>query len=356
VEEEKKERIFLPYARVLVVDDVPTNLAVARALFKPYGMTVETANSGREAIELIKESSGKYDAVFMDYMMPEMDGMETTRIIREEMIGDYPKRLPVIALTANALPGNEELLLQNGFNAFMTKPIKTALLNEVLLKWVRDEEKEKTWTGQAASAGDVDMANPQPLPDSTGIGGIDGVDIAAGTTQFGGEANYLEIIKIFIANTPKLLKSIREIPAAVATASEALKNYTITVHGLKGSCYGICANEVGRKAAELEQAAKAGDLDKIIEQNEPFIEAAEDLVEKLNSLFVKDENKPEKETLDKTVLEKLLEAAKTYNINGMESALTELDGYSYTTGTEILDKLREAVYGYEYKEVVKLLE
>ena len=115
-------RLKLPYARVLIVDDVQTNLDVARGMLKPYEMQVDCVTSGQKAIDAIREASLRYNAIFMDHMMPEMDGIEATKRIRE--IGtEYAKTIPVIALTANAVIGSEEMFLQNGFQPFLSKPI-----------------------------------------------------------------------------------------------------------------------------------------------------------------------------------------------------------------------------------------
>ncbi|MDR0564751.1 MAG: response regulator [Azoarcus sp.] len=135
-------RIPLPYARVLVVDDVPINLDVARGLLRHYGMKVDCVDSGIEAIARIREEKIHYDAIFMDHMMPEIDGIEATRIIREEIGTDYAKNIPIIALTANAIVGNENMFLSKGFQAFLSKPIDIRALDATLDHWVRDKTKE----------------------------------------------------------------------------------------------------------------------------------------------------------------------------------------------------------------------
>ncbi|MDR1496484.1 MAG: response regulator, partial [Clostridiales Family XIII bacterium] len=112
---QKMLRAWIPYARVLVVDDVPTNLDVARGMMKPYGMTIDCVTSGQAAIDRIRGDDVQYDAIFMDHMMPEMDGIEATRIIREKIGTDYAKNVPVVALTANAVVGTEQVFLANGF-------------------------------------------------------------------------------------------------------------------------------------------------------------------------------------------------------------------------------------------------
>jgi CheY-like chemotaxis protein len=127
-------REYMPYGKVLVVDDVETNLYVANGLLAPYGLMVETVKSGFEAVEKIKDGA-VYDIIFMDHFMPKMDGMVTTKKIRE--LG-YTQ--PIIALTANALAGQAEIFLANGFNGFISKPIDIRQLNTTLNKMIRDKQ------------------------------------------------------------------------------------------------------------------------------------------------------------------------------------------------------------------------
>ena len=132
---ERKEmvitRLRLPDCKVLVVDDILDNLHVARGLLAPYGLQVDTAVSGREAVE--KAQSRDYDLIFMDHMMPEMDGVETAESIRK--IGGYAQT-PIVALTANALRGMRELYLEKGFQDYLSKPISPEALDEVINKFL----------------------------------------------------------------------------------------------------------------------------------------------------------------------------------------------------------------------------
>ena len=130
-----------PDASVLIVDDVITNLKVAKGLLMPYNFQVDICKSGTMAINAIK--TNRYDLVFMDHLMPEMDGIETTKHIR--MLGDedaYFAKVPIIALTANAVFGTREMFLQNGFNDFLPKPIETVQLNTVLENWIPKEKRQ----------------------------------------------------------------------------------------------------------------------------------------------------------------------------------------------------------------------
>ncbi|MCL2547974.1 MAG: ATP-binding protein, partial [Symbiobacteriaceae bacterium] len=124
-------RVPMPYGHVLLVDDMVTNIDVAKIMLKPYGLKIETALSGFEALQLV-EDGAVYDIIFMDHMMPKMDGMEATRKLREMGYNQ-----PIVALTANAVVGQAEIFLQNGFDAFISKPIDIRQLNEVLNRLIR---------------------------------------------------------------------------------------------------------------------------------------------------------------------------------------------------------------------------
>jgi signal transduction histidine kinase/CheY-like chemotaxis protein len=137
-------RAHLPHVRILLVDDIPLNLDVAMGVLEPYGMQMDCAASGQEAVDMIRKGEPRYDAIFMDHMMPPgIDGIEATRIIREEIDNEYARTVPIIALTANALIGNEELFLSKGFQAFLSKPIDIMQMDGVINRWViRDRAAE----------------------------------------------------------------------------------------------------------------------------------------------------------------------------------------------------------------------
>ena len=120
--------------RALIVDDVELNLFITKTMLSLYNLEADCVYSGKEAIDLIRETKIKYDIIFMDHMMPEMDGIEATRIIREEIGSEYAKKIPIVALTANALVGNEELFINNGFQEYLSKPMDSQKLDEVLKK------------------------------------------------------------------------------------------------------------------------------------------------------------------------------------------------------------------------------
>ncbi|MDR0867995.1 MAG: response regulator [Planctomycetota bacterium] len=125
-------RFTAPAARVLVVDDIATNLKVAKGLLADYQMQIDTCLSGADAVALARKN--EYDLIFMDHMMPEMDGIEATKLIRE--LGERERNLPIVALTANAVSGMREMFLASGFNDFLSKPIDTEKLNALLEQWL----------------------------------------------------------------------------------------------------------------------------------------------------------------------------------------------------------------------------
>jgi PAS domain S-box-containing protein len=138
---EKLVRSDLSYARVLVVDDLATNLDVAAGMLRKYKLHVDCVTSGNEAIDLISASTPVYNAIFMDHMMPGMDGIQATQAIRK-LNTEYAKTVPIIALTANAVAGNERMFLNNGFNAYLPKPFNVMSLDSIIQRWVRDKAKE----------------------------------------------------------------------------------------------------------------------------------------------------------------------------------------------------------------------
>jgi CheY-like chemotaxis protein len=135
----KLERPDLSYARVLVVDDFVANIEVAVGMLRKYKMQVDCVMNGQDAIDCIAMEMPIYDAVLMDHMMPGMDGIEMTKRIRA-LGTKYAKQLPIIALTANAVAGNEQMFLANGFDAFLPKPFNVMILDSIVKRWVKNRE------------------------------------------------------------------------------------------------------------------------------------------------------------------------------------------------------------------------
>ncbi|MDR1735712.1 MAG: response regulator [Oscillospiraceae bacterium] len=240
----------MPYGRVLIVDDVDTNLYVAEGLMMPYQLKVETANSGFAALEKV-QSGNTYDVIFMDHMMPDMDGIETTEKLRA---GGY--KGAVVALTANALAGNDEMFASHGFDGFIPKPIDTRSLNAALHKFVRDRKAESALgivpDSVKGSAFGVSDPTPQNLP---------------GLEQ--------KLRTAVCRDAEKALPTLRK------AAEGDIKLYTIAAHGMKSALLNVGEHAASAMAKELETAGKNGDLEYIAANTAPFIQALEGIMEKL---------------------------------------------------------------------------
>jgi signal transduction histidine kinase/AmiR/NasT family two-component response regulator len=343
----------MPYAKVLVVDDVMTNLDVARALLSPYGLTVHCVSGGRQAVDVVREGKEVYDAIFMDHMMPDMDGMEAVRIIRGEIGTEYARTVPIIALTANALKGNSEIFLENGFQAFLSKPIDIIKLDVLLNRWVRDSGKDEQYSRAVGDGPKIESAEIRDISVPMDWR-VDGVNIEEGVNRFGGREAYLRVVRSYISHTPALLDGIRSVDGG------SLERYSITVHGIKGASMGLCAEKVGRAAEEMELAAKKKDLAFISERNEAFLNDVESLISGLKALCEAGskrerclETAPEP---DLSLLAGLLHACVRYDSTAMENIVSNLERFKYESGDDLVKWLREQLDNLEYDSLRERLE
>ncbi|MDR1447278.1 MAG: response regulator, partial [Treponema sp.] len=276
-----------PSARVLIVDDIVTNLKVAEGLLLPYNMIIDTCTSGAASLEFFRKN--KYDLVFMDHMMPGMDGIEAAAAIRAWEKGnaaEFSKETPLVALTANAISGMKEMFLRQGFNDYLAKPIEMLKLHEILERWIPREKQIR-----AAGGGDsTDTPSCSSVFDGKNIGGI---DLAAGMERYKNGSVYLEILRSYAASIPDFLEVLRDV------SRETLDSYTVTVHGIKGSSYQICAEEAGREAELLETAARAKDWKTVEERNGGFIRIMERLLANLGRFLAETEGQPPDEKTGK---------------------------------------------------------
>ncbi|MDR0852190.1 MAG: response regulator [Clostridiales Family XIII bacterium] len=358
----KLVRVYIPYAKVLVVDDVVTNLDVAQGIMKPYGMQIDCVTSGIAAIELIREAKVKYNAIFMDHMMPGMDGIEATRIIREEIGTEYAKNIPIIALTANAIVGNEDMFLQKGFQAFLSKPIDIMRMDLVINHWIRDKELEKTLPPMEPDAprkgerrSDTDRRSGNDRRASVTAFDIADLNVEQGVKRVGGDEDvYYDILKSYVLNTPPLLDQMRD------CKEEDLPNYGIVVHGIKSSSRSIGAERIGALAEELEHESKAGNYAFVTAKNDELIDLVESLIGKLTSMLqeVSEENpKPKMAFPDADLLRALSAACETLNIDAMDDALEKLESYEYESeaGNELVEWLRAQISISEFAEIIERL-
>ncbi|MCL2698578.1 MAG: ATP-binding protein, partial [Oscillospiraceae bacterium] len=338
----------MPYGRVLIVDDIDTNIYVATGLMAPYELAMDSATNGFDAIEKIK--SGKiYDVIFMDHMMPKMDGIETVKIIRESGYAE-----PIVALTANAVLGNADLFLNSGFDDFISKPIDMRQLNAILKKFIRDKQPPEVLEAvlKRAKSGPVQQV-VKLIPPGTEIHGL---DIGKGIVRYdNNEVIYVKILRSYAAGLRNILRTCE----AVGNSEEELREYKIKVHGIKGASLNIFAEPIAEITMALEKAATSGDFDYVNEHNPAFLEAGHKLaddLEKLLSQIDTDNPKPVKGQPDKEALSKLAGACELYDIDEVDAAMEELEKYRYDSDDGLMDWLRESLALMKYPEIVERLK
>ncbi|MDR2631912.1 MAG: response regulator [Spirochaetaceae bacterium] len=378
-------RSWMPYGKVLVVDDLQTNLDVMTGLLMPYGLKVDTVLSGWETVERVKSEETRYDLIFMDHMMPEMNGLEATRIIRTEIDSDYARTVPIVVLTANAIEGNREIFLESGFNDFIPKPIDIKRLDMVLNQWVRDtqseetlrnaeaqareraearqreenngdeevsEEREKPHNGQAAGGGNADPVGRWLLAHP-----VEGLDFTATLRLYGGSgATLMPILKSFATHIPSLIERMD------THLETSLPDYAVEVHGLKGTCNAICALETAALAKELEFASKDGKRDLVKSRHGELRRQALELTERISTLLaqwevVQPEKKKERQTEpDRELLGRLSAATAGFNSNETEEVLGALERYHYEKDENLIRWLREQAENFDYDTMHQRLE
>jgi signal transduction histidine kinase/CheY-like chemotaxis protein len=291
-------RFTIPRTRILVVDDISTNLKVAEGLFAPYKAKVDICLNGFQAIELVKSAAAEkrgYDIIFMDHMMPDMDGIETTAAIRG-MEGEYFRTVPIIALTANAVVGMQEMFIENGFNDFLAKPIDVSKLDDIIDRWIPEDARESAASsgvgeegqrGESPKDGYGNNTGGTALADPAGDGKekkiqtltIPGVDTARGISLTGGTmAAYRHVLALFCKDVEGRLPLLRKTPEA-----DTLPALVIHIHSLKSASAAIGAHEVSDHAAGLEAIGKAGETAFIRESLPDFVDQLVELVKNISA-------------------------------------------------------------------------
>jgi signal transduction histidine kinase/DNA-binding response OmpR family regulator len=321
------KREYMPYGRVLIVDDVESNLYVARGLLASYDLSIDTAISGFEAVDKIRNKCD-YDVIFMDHMMPGMDGIEATKVIRD--LG-YTK--PIVALTANALAGHAEIFLKNGFDDFISKPIDTRQLNMTLNKLIRDKYPIEV---VEAARKQKEMVNNKANKNSI-------------NSQLG---------EFFIRDAKKAAKILESIYINKCRRVDDVSMLIINVHAMKSAFANVGENELSEAALKLEQAGRDNDMKLVMEELPSFLNSLYAVI----SVFEEKGQKIEKEGYGdySQLKEKLLEiraACGEYNKKMAKSILAELKKKTWSQPVEEnLGVLSEFLLHSEFDEAVKNID
>ncbi|MCL2216155.1 MAG: ATP-binding protein [Defluviitaleaceae bacterium] len=318
------ERVIMPYGRVLIVDDVESNLFVAKGLLEPYKMEVVTAESGFEAISLVK-SGQEYDIIFMDHMMPEMDGIEAARALTE-----MGYCLPIIALTANIMMGQEEIFLNAGFAGYISKPIDAVKLDHYLNCFIRDKQPAEV------------------------LASVEKINFASSESD---ESNRLhpELIKSFLRDAKRVTSVLTEILQAPKPDANTLKLYTINTHAMKSALANI--NEAGLSdfAYTLEKAGRDNDTDTIRTQTPVFLER---LAETAKSHTPEESHTAHDDDPDflRRQLKIIHDACEAYDKKTAKAALTALTEKIWSLKTkETLDTISALLLHSDFEAVAEMI-
>ncbi len=347
---EEAARIISSTAKVLVVDDNEINLHVAEGLFSLLGINIDTAASGFESIAMLKEK--KYDIVFMDHMMPGMDGVEATRAIRE--MGGYYEEIPIIALTANAMKGVKEMLIEEGMDDFLSKPIIKEELNVMLIRWL---PKDMLRLGKAAEDHVEAEEETEDEPLKRQIENeIEEIDVNVGIRRAGGNWNaYRSALELYSRRSGDYIKELNRYLKA-----HDMANYAIAVHALKGVLATFGAMRLASFAADSETAAKADDEDFCRNSQPTFVAELTEFNEKVAALFEEDEGDADKPDCPPGLLEKNLEeigdAIDGFDDSRALSLLDELLSYAQGEATKnALLKVRHALQEFDFDKAMQCL-
>ena len=373
----KEKYMICPDVKVLVVDDEPMNLMVAEGIFKDYQMKVVTAEGGRRAIELCEKED--FDLIFLDHMMPEMDGVETIKRLRK-MSTAMGKVLTVIAFTANAVSGAREMFLREGFDEFISKPIETLELERILKKVLpkssisfvdKDERKVLLQEGEARGKqgilkeespaedqGEASEDDTMKMLESAGIKTHSGIQYCGGDKDF-----YGELLTKFAKDAKTKAEEINEF-----FQKEDMDNYGILVHALKSTAKMIGANVLSEQAKQMEDAAKKHDEEYIKDNHAELLAQYKQLVGSIfGALSLKqtdvnastEEKKPEISTEDLLFwLTELIGELNTFEMDRVEPLLEKINGHSYQ-GDDLevlLEDIQKEVDDFEFSSAVEKVQ
>jgi signal transduction histidine kinase/CheY-like chemotaxis protein/HPt (histidine-containing phosphotransfer) domain-containing protein len=352
-EQSEQFDFIAPEAEILIVDDNEINLTVAEGIIKPIQARVDTAHSGKEAIDKI--SVKHYDLIFMDHMMPELDGIETTHIIRR--FHEEYNDVPIIALTANAMEETRSMFLVEGMNDFIAKPIEVKVIGEKLRQWLPKDkiyqmsEEERKAAAEKAKESQKDSLTGKLM--QTGR-----FDVSGAIALLGNEQLYWTVLKDYyrvIDKKKELIRSFYE--------TQDWKNYTIEVHALKSASRQIGENELADLAAKLEKAANDKEYGIIVENQEKLLRMYADCQAAL-APFMEDEDaaaEPQKGAISAEELTKLFgelrQAIDDLDMDKIDEAVQKLAEYTYPEEQKaLLEQLKEAAENMDVDTCLIMIE
>lgn len=348
VTEKEAECLFIaPEAHILLVDDNELNLVVAKELLKPLRMQIDTAENGLQAVKMVRGS--QYDLVLMDHMMPVMDGIEAAKAIRALPEDKYQK-LPIIALTANAMVDARKEFLNAGMNGFVAKPIDFARICNQLKLWlpkdlVRDVPKEEA---KKLLADDLSDREIQPEDPQMGFSFEEGVK------HCGSKAALMKTIRIFYRTIDSKANKIEQ-----CLKEGLISDYVIEIHALKSSALLIGAVPLSEAAKELEDYGKQGKTEVLEEKTPDVLTLYRDLKNILRPYAEKEED-AKKEFSDGewiTALQQIHQCIEQFDLDGVDQIMEQLEEYQVPECIrESMDQLRVYVADVSMEEIMELTD
>ena len=328
-----------PTAEILVVDDNAINLTVAKGLMNPLEMKIDTALSGKDAVLMVTDK--RYDIIFMDHMMPEMDGVETTRVIRR-LLGNNGQ-VPIIALTANAVEGTAEMFISEGMNDFVTKPIEMRDMVSKLRRWLPSEKIEKKKHKNSNNVSALNMRKTDGGTQTTTDIVIEGLDVQKAMAFLGNEDLFWSVLKEYYRVIEKKCALIQEYEQ-----KEQWKNYTVEVHALKSASRQIGALDLAHTAEQMEAAGNAGNAALIHKITPGMLEEYMFYKGILAPYFTKEEETGSGRAAETEEISEFFrqmeEAMENLDMDAMEKVIKDMNQYSYGDAQQnIFEKLKNAV-------------
>ena len=348
-------RFTAPDAKILMVDDNAMNRKVFAQLLKRTKVKVTLCESGKECLDLVKKEY--FDMIFMDHMMPDIDGIETFHYMKE--LGDYPcKDTPVIILTANAVTGAKEMYLKEGFNDFLSKPIVPEKLEQMI-----EENISKSLIHDAADTSEDDMQG-NVNPDIQDMPVVDGVDYELARTHFADDESLLDMFRMFRGMINDDADELENYYGQ--TQNGMFNEYRIKVHSMKNSAATVGIVPLAGMAKVLEDAARNEDIEVITRLHGIFILKWREYYDKLDELCGSSSGDSEddgKRTASDNreviadLLKRMFAAAQEMDIDLMDSIMKELDDYSFSgEEKEKIHNLRKAVSDFDVDYITENLK
>lgn len=296
--------------QILVVDDNAMNLKLTVSLLKGYGLLADTADSGKEALDKVQKK--RYHLIFMDYRMPQMDGVETTQMLRR-LEGSYYREVPVIALTGDEREDVRDIFYQAGMNDILLKPIEKTRLDSILEEWL---PREKQYVKEETVA--------EESEESYAFLKESGIDVAEGVKNCGGK----ELFETLLSDFYHLI-DLKSVVLVKSLAEKKLKEYTIEAHALKNCARLIGAKELSQDFADLENWGNSGNIEEVKKGTPKVLKVLRQYKEVL-APFEKLESSQKEQVSKDTITECLRsmeEAVEAFDIDSVDAALKCLNTY-----------------------------